>query len=64
MSITLILAMVAFSVGFSWGFKKPTGYCSMSTAQQHGFGNRFLSGLINGVILAGIAAVLASIAFG
>ena len=63
MSITALLAALTFVVGFNWGFRKPAGYCSMSRAQQHGFGNRFGSGLINGVVLAGIVAVLSYIAF-
>jgi len=63
MNSTLILAGVAFAVGFAWGFRKPTGYCSMSIEQQHGFGNRFTSGVINGVVLGGIIGLAAYVAF-
>ena len=61
-STTILSAAVAFTVGFVWGFRKPTGYCSMSTAQQHGFGNRLTSGLINGTVLGGIVAVSSYVA--
>lgn len=64
MNTTLILAALAFAVGFAWGFRKPAGYCSMSREQQHGFMNRCGSGLINGIVLAAITAGLAYIVFG
>lgn len=59
MSMTLILGGAVFTAGFVWGFSKPTGYCGMSRDQQYGFGNRFLTGLINGVVFGGITSVLA-----
>jgi hypothetical protein len=64
LSTTLILAAVAFAAGFAWGFMRPAGYCHLSTAQRHAFANRAGSGLINGVVFAGIVGVIAYIAFG
>ena len=63
MSITVILAATACVAGFAWGFKKPTGYCSMSTEQQHGFANRLTSGVINGVVFGSIVGLAAYAAF-
>ncbi|MES9993522.1 MAG: hypothetical protein ABW098_16350 [Candidatus Thiodiazotropha sp.] len=64
MSTILILTVVAFVVGIIWGYKKPAGYCRMSTVQQQGFSNRLGSGIINGVVLGGIAFVVAKVILG
>lgn len=64
MNTTLILVAVAFLLGLVWGFAKPAGYCSMSREQQHGFGNRLGSGVINGGVLGIIVFVVASVFFG
>lgn len=64
MTTTIILATVAFVVGFALGFRHPASYCHLSTEQRRGFGNRASSGLINGVVLAAIVGVIAYVAFG
>lgn len=64
MSAIVILTVVAAVVGFVWGYRKPAGYCRMSTAEQKGLSNRMSSGIINGVVLGGIALVLTTIILG
>ncbi|MET0088194.1 MAG: hypothetical protein ABW082_16935 [Sedimenticola sp.] len=64
MSEILILTAAAFVVGVAWGFRKPAGYCRLSSVQQQGFSNRLSSGFINGVVLGGIVFVITMIVFG
>lgn len=52
------LAAVAFVIGFTFGFRRPAGYCNMSTEQRRRMVNRASSGAINGTIYAGIVAVI------
>ncbi|CCQ72882.1 hypothetical protein [Magnetospira sp. QH-2] len=64
MGTIVIFAAAAFAVGFAWGFRRPAGYCHLSTVQRHALPNRASSGLINGVVFAGIVGVIAAIAVG
>jgi hypothetical protein len=64
MSEILILTALASVAGIIWGFRKPAGYCRMSTAERQGFSNRLSSGLINGVVLGGIVFVITKIVLG
>ncbi|MET0049113.1 MAG: hypothetical protein ABW090_17980 [Sedimenticola sp.] len=63
MSEIVIMTAVAFVVGIIWGFRKPAGYCRLSTVQQREFSNRIGSGIINGVVLGGLVFVIAMIIF-
>jgi hypothetical protein len=64
MSEAMIATAVAFLVGMTWGFRKPAGYCRMSTDERQGFSNRMSSGIINGVVLGAIVFIIAIIVFG
>lgn len=64
MSEVVIATAIAFVVGFLWGYRKPAGYCRMSTAERHGVNNRLSSGVINGIVLAGIAFIIAKVLLG
>ncbi|GAB6053504.1 hypothetical protein JCM17960_23240 [Magnetospira thiophila] len=63
MSTTLIIAAVAFAVGFAWGYRRPAGYCHLSSEQRRAFRNRASSGLINGIVLAGVVGLIAYLGF-
>lgn len=64
MSEILILTALAAVVGIVWGYRKPAGYCRMSSDEQRGISNRMNSGIINGVVLGGITFVISMIVFG
>ncbi|MBV2123377.1 MAG: hypothetical protein KUF74_18185 [Candidatus Thiodiazotropha sp. (ex Ctena orbiculata)] len=60
----LVITGVAALFGILWGFRKPAGYCRMSSVEQQGLSNRIWSGLINGAVLGGIALVVTTILLG
>lgn len=57
----IMITGIAFVFGYIWGFRKPAGYCRMSSVEQQGMSNRIWSGLINGAVLGGIALVVTTI---
>ena len=59
MSAAVIATVVGFLVGMAWGFRRPAGYCNMSTDERQGFSNRVSSGVINGVVLGAIVFIIA-----
>lgn len=64
MSALLILTASGFLVGFFWGYRKPANYCHLGAQGAQAFANRFGSGMINGVIVAGLVALVSYIAIG
>ncbi|MCG7872358.1 MAG: hypothetical protein N0C88_14335 [Candidatus Thiodiazotropha lotti] len=64
MSEIVMITVVAVAIGMIWGFRKPAGYCRMSSVEQQGLSNRVWSGLINGAVLGGIALVITTILLG
>ncbi|MCG7982519.1 MAG: hypothetical protein JAY90_07155 [Candidatus Thiodiazotropha lotti] len=64
MSEIVLITVVAVTIGMIWGFRKPAGYCRMSSVEQQGLSNRIWSGLINGAVLGGIALVITTILLG
>ncbi|ODB85295.1 hypothetical protein A3195_16995 [Candidatus Thiodiazotropha endoloripes] len=64
MNEVMMITAVAVVIGLIWGYRKPAGYCRMSTVEQQGLSNRIWSGLINGAVLGGIALVVATILLG
>ena len=64
MSVALILMATGFLVGFAWGFKSPANYCHLGTEGAKSFGNRFGSGMINGVVVGGIVGIVSYVLLG
>jgi hypothetical protein len=64
MSASVIMTVAALTIGFIWGYRKPAGYCRMSTAEQQGMSNRLWSGLINAVVVGGLVFIITAILLG
>jgi hypothetical protein len=64
MSEIVIITALASVVGMVWGYRKPAGYCRMSTAEQQGMSNRLWSGLINAVVVGGLVFIVTAILLG